>query len=105
MDLLNVTKLTRRGEVGSDATGVSVYSVTPAFKSVMDRLLAPLFVRGNPLVWAVNSVRRKGVLQTFKIVRRMVIDMGFDLRYGTNTMLWVQMDRLNFESEHKKHAA
>ncbi len=58
----------------------------------------------NPLSWAFRSVARRGLVQTFKVACSVVVDTGFDLRYGTDTMRWVEIKALNFESEHKVNA-
>ena len=44
-------------------------------------------------------------MQTAKVAVSVVIDLGFDLRYGTDTIRWVDRDALNSESENKAHAA
>jgi SAM-dependent methyltransferase len=59
----------------------------------------------KPLAWVFESVKRRGPVLTFKVVLSVVIDMGFDLRYGTDTMRWVEVKTLDFESEHKGNAA
>jgi SAM-dependent methyltransferase len=53
----------------------------------------------KPLAWVFESVKRRGPVLTFKVVLSVVIDMGFDLRYGTDTMRWVEVKTLDFESE------
>jgi 16S rRNA G966 N2-methylase RsmD len=59
----------------------------------------------NPLAWALESITRRGLLRTSKVACSVVGDIGFDIRYGTDTMRWVEMKALNFESEHKVNAA
>lgn len=58
----------------------------------------------NPFTWAVKSVARNGLVHTVKAVASTIGDVGFDLRYGTDTLRRVDMDTLNVESEHKVHA-
>jgi SAM-dependent methyltransferase len=58
----------------------------------------------NPLTAALKSVAREGLPYTIKAVVSTVLDVHFDLRYGTDTLRRVEMNTLNFESEHKIHA-
>ena len=43
----------------------------------------------NVVRWAVESVQRKGVVRTMKIAANVAMDLQFDLKYGTDTMRWV----------------
>src|SRR6516162_1729715 len=52
----------------------------------------------NPLNWVLESVARRGLIETFKAVLSVVADIGFDLRYGTDTMRWVEIHRQHAES-------
>jgi SAM-dependent methyltransferase len=63
------------------------------------------FLTAKPLTWAFKSVQSRGPVLTFKVALSVIIDLGFDLRYGTDTMGWVQVKTLDFESEHKGNAA
>jgi SAM-dependent methyltransferase len=58
----------------------------------------------NTLSWASRSVKRRGLLQTLKVAVSVIIDLVFDLRHGTDTMRWVEVKALGFESEHKTNA-
>ena len=46
----------------------------------------------NALVWAVNSVRGRGLVQTMKVAASVVVDLSFDWQHGTNTMRWVDVE-------------
>src|SRR6266478_3779231 len=63
------------------------------------------FLSFKPLSWAFESVKKRGLVLTFKVAVSVVLDMGFDRRYGTDTMRWVEVKTLDFESEHKGNAA
>ena len=54
----------------------------------------------NPVMtnWALESVARRGLVETFKAVLSVVVDIAFDLRYGTDTMRWVEIHRQHAES-------
>jgi len=56
------------------------------------------------LNWASRSVKRRGLVQTLKVAVSVIIDLVFDLRYGTDTMRWVEVKALDFKSEHKENA-
>lgn len=55
------------------------------------------------LTQLVERVREKGVIGTFKIVSAHIRDLGFDLRYGTDTMGWQQLDGLDVVGQNKVH--
>jgi SAM-dependent methyltransferase len=55
----------------------------------------------NPVSWAVESVSSRGVVQTLKVAAGVVMDLGFDLRYGTDTMRWVDLKSLDIKSANK----
>jgi SAM-dependent methyltransferase len=59
----------------------------------------------NPMGWAVRSTREKGVVQTVKIACNVAMDLGFDWRYGTNTMRWVDRNALETQSDNRSHSA
>jgi predicted RNA methylase len=59
----------------------------------------------NPLNWALESVARRGLVETFKAALSVVVDIGFDLRYGTDTMRWVEIHRQHAESYRATKAA
>ena len=46
----------------------------------------------NAIVWAVNSVRGRGLVQTMKVAASVVVDLSFDWQHGTSTMRWVDAD-------------
>jgi SAM-dependent methyltransferase len=58
----------------------------------------------NPLRAAVKCVAREGLFYTIKAIVSAVLDVHFDLRYGTETLRRVELNTLNFESEHKRDA-
>ena len=63
----------------------------------------PVLTAGS-LTWAFNSVKRRGLVRTIKVALSVIIDLAFDLRYRTDTMRWVEMNTLAFESKHKGNA-
>jgi SAM-dependent methyltransferase len=77
-------------------------------KIIMDSLWAKvqrragLYSREHPVPWAFNSLKTRGLRETFGSVVRVVADLCFDLRFGTDTVRWVEINSLHFESEHKK---
>ena len=70
----------------------------------MDRYFARLYIRRSPLSWAFDTLKSQGLRGTLSSVVRAFVDVGFDIRYGTDTARWVEIDTLNVESEHKKDA-
>jgi 16S rRNA G966 N2-methylase RsmD len=78
------------------------------FKMITDRLWAKaqrrvgLYSRQRPVAWVLNSLKTRGLGETFGSVARVVVDLCFDLRFGTDTVRWVEARSLRFESEHKK---
>lgn len=58
----------------------------------MDRLLAKaqrqagLYSRQSPLTWAFNSLKNRGLRETFGSVVRVVVDVGFDIRFGIKSI-------------------
>jgi SAM-dependent methyltransferase len=63
---------------------------------------AGLYSRLHPVAWAFNSLKTRGWRGTYGSVARVVVDLCFDLRYGTETVRWVDMNSLRLESERKK---
>jgi SAM-dependent methyltransferase len=57
-----------------------------------------------PLKWAFRSVSRRGLVRTGKVAGSVVLDLSFDLRYGTETMRWVGVEDLGANSEHDVNA-
>lgn len=57
----------------------------------------------NILTQLVERVHEKGVIGTVKIVFAHVRDLSFDLRYGTDTMGWHQLDSLDVVGQNKVH--
>jgi SAM-dependent methyltransferase len=70
----------------------------------MDCYLARLYIRRNPLTWAFDTLKSQGLRGTLCSIVRAFVDVGFDIRYGTDTARWVEIDTLSVESEHKKDA-
>jgi SAM-dependent methyltransferase len=58
----------------------------------------------NPIVWARDSIKRRGLLRTSQIAGSTACDFLFDLRYGTDTRRWVDAQELDTDSENKAHA-
>jgi SAM-dependent methyltransferase len=77
-------------------------------KIIMDSLWAKaqrragLYSREHPFAWAFNNLKTRGLRETFGSVVRVAVDLCFDLRFGTDTVRWVEINSLHFESEHKK---
>jgi len=70
----------------------------------MDRYLARLYIRQNPLAWAFDTLKSQGLRGTLSSIARAFVDVSFDIRYGTDTARWVDINTLRVESEHKKDA-
>jgi len=51
--------------------------------------------------WAAKSVSQRGFIKSVKVAVSMVIDVGFDLRYRTETIKWVDLASLNISPEVK----
>ena len=58
----------------------------------------------NPFTWAVRSVKRRGLLPTVQVGVSAIVDLTFDLRYGTDTARGRSLEDLALESENKVHA-
>jgi SAM-dependent methyltransferase len=58
----------------------------------------------NAIVWAVNSVRGRGLVQTMKVAASVVVDLSFDWRHGTSTMRWVAAEDLGAVGENLAHS-
>ena len=58
--------------------------------------------RTNPVTLTLASLRRRGLMGTLNRVISVAAGIGFDLRYGIDTMGCVSMDALKIESEHKE---
>ena len=59
----------------------------------------------NALHWALQSAKDKGIVQTIKIGCNVVMDLGFDWKYGTDTMRWVDRNALETQSDNRSHSA
>lgn len=57
----------------------------------------------NPFTWAARSIKRRGLLRTIRVGCSAIADLGFDLRHGTDTARWTNLQDLSFESENKVH--
>jgi SAM-dependent methyltransferase len=57
-----------------------------------------------PLSWAIKSVSRRGLLRTGKVAASVIVDLGFDLLYGTDTMRWIRAKDLGANSEYDVNA-
>jgi len=58
----------------------------------------------NPFVWAHQSIKNRGILQTSRIAGSAARDFLFDWRYGTDTFGRVPVKDLQVDSENKTHA-
>lgn len=58
----------------------------------------------HPLKRLYKSLRQKGMLETLKSSARILVDYGFDLKYGTDTMRKVDTDSFDTNSDRKVHA-
>ena len=57
-----------------------------------------------PLTWARRSLASRGLVRTSKVAGSALLDLSFDLRYGTETMRWVWVEDLGANSEHDVNA-
>jgi SAM-dependent methyltransferase len=55
------------------------------------------------LGWVHKSVSSRGLISTIKIAISYLIDFGYDLRYGTDTMQWVDLEELMITEDGRKH--
>jgi len=55
----------------------------------------------SPIGKTVRSIKRKGVARTMPIVLGALADLTFDLRYGTDTRMYVSLGALDVRSENK----
>ncbi len=51
-----------------------------------------------------DSLKNKGIKRTFEVLLSYAIDYFFDIKYGTDTCSWVQLDDLNLDNHQKKRA-
>jgi len=58
----------------------------------------------NPLAWARDSIRQRGLVRTSKVAATVARDFFFDLRYGTDTRRMVDVKILDTNSENKTYA-
>jgi SAM-dependent methyltransferase len=56
------------------------------------------------LTWARRSLSRRGLVQTSKVAGSTILDLSFDIWYGTDTMRWVWLEDLGANSEHDANA-
>lgn len=57
----------------------------------------------NPFAWFIDSVRRFGFVQTFAIMWSVVVDLGFDRRFGTDTFRRIPREEIRTDSENIVH--
>lgn len=57
----------------------------------------------NPLRWFSESLRRFGLWQTLTIIWSVIVDMGFDARYGTDTARRIPREQIATNSENIVH--
>ena len=53
--------------------------------------------------WLVESLRRYGLVQTLTIMWSVIVDMGFDYRYGTDTARRIPRSEIETSSENLVH--
>ena len=56
------------------------------------------------LKWASQSVSKRGLIRTGKIAGNAVLDLSFDIYWGTETTKWVWTEDLGANSEHDGNA-
>ena len=49
----------------------------------------------------INSLKRRGVLTTFKVLFSLFFDLIFDIKYGTDTMNFTTLNSLNINSKNR----
>jgi len=59
----------------------------------------------NILEKIIESTRKKGLIQTGKVIGNVAIDLWFDWKYRTDTMRWIDRAAINTSSENKLHSA
>jgi SAM-dependent methyltransferase len=57
----------------------------------------------NPFVWAVKSIKRRGLLSTVQVGFSSIIDLAFDLKNGTDTLRRKNLQDLSLDSKNKIH--
>lgn len=57
----------------------------------------------NPLRWFFESLQRYGLRQTLAIMGSVIVDMGFDFRYGTDTARRIPRSEIATDSENLVH--
>src|ERR1700749_719972 len=57
-----------------------------------------------PLTWARRSLASRGLVRTSKVAGSALLDLSFDLWYGTDTLRWVWVEDLGANSEHDANA-
>ena len=57
----------------------------------------------NPVQWLFESLRRFGLGQTLTIIWSVILDMGFDFRYGTDTARRIPRQEIETDSENIVH--
>ena len=57
----------------------------------------------NPLRWAMQSARHRGILRTTKIAGNVALDCLFDWKYGTDTLRWVEISALETVRDSHSH--
>jgi SAM-dependent methyltransferase len=74
-----------------------------ASEGFWDRLCAYLDTRQSPLILMLRSLRTRGLIRTLNRVIIIVADIGFDLRYGTDTMRRIfNLNSLRINGEQKE---
>jgi predicted RNA methylase len=58
----------------------------------------------DPLNAVLKCIATEGLVHTVKAIFSTVLDVHFDLRYGTDTLRRVELETLSFESEHRMQA-
>ena len=52
----------------------------------------------NAIIKVIKSIRSRGFLTTLQVFKSLIIDLSFDIRYGTDTMRFVELEKLDVNS-------
>ena len=52
----------------------------------------------NAIIKVIKSIRSRGFLTTLKVSKSLIIDLSFDIKYGTDTMRFVELENLDVKS-------
>lgn len=63
-----------------------------------------LVIRTYELKKLIHSIRSRGLLTTLKVFKSLIIDLLFDIRYGTDTMRFVELEKLELNSSFRDNS-